>query len=103
MSDENALVSMSTRQCRLSDRVWRSEAAGHSWASTASIPVTPAWMPRLIWSMTEEPPFETVCGQLQLRSLNTLGSAPLGAANPIDTARTVAPLNNIFVITRRSP
>ena len=30
-------------------------------------------------------------------------SAPLGAANPIDTARTVAPLNNIFVITRRSP
>jgi hypothetical protein len=57
----------------------------------------------LIWSVTEDPPFETVCGQPQDRSLNTLGSAAAGAANPREAARTIAPLNNIFVITRRSP
>jgi hypothetical protein len=42
------------------DRARRAEAGGHSAASTASLPVRPAWMPRLIWSMTDDAPFETV-------------------------------------------
>ncbi len=46
--------------------------------------------------------FETVWGQLQLRSLKTLGSAPAGAANPREVPRTITPLNNIFVITQFS-
>jgi hypothetical protein len=60
-------------------------------------------MPRFIWSVTEDPPFETVCEQLQDRSLNTLGSAPAGAANPREAARTIAQLNKVFVVTRSSP
>ncbi len=70
--------------------------------STALIPARPDWIPRSIWSATDGPRFDTVCGQLQLRSLNTLGSAPAGAANPRAAPRTTAPLKNIFVVTHSS-
>ncbi len=48
--------------------------------------------------MTEGPPLQTVWGQLQLRLLNTLGSALAGAATPPQPLTTRAALTKIFVI-----
>jgi hypothetical protein len=75
-------------------------SVGYSSASTASVPDRPDWMPRLIWSTTEGPPFDTVCGQLQLRSLNTLGSAPAGAAIGTANPTARAALTRIFDTTK---
>jgi hypothetical protein len=47
----------------------------------------------------EIPPFETVCGQLQLRSLNTLGSAPAGAAIAIAVPTATAAPTKILDTT----
>jgi hypothetical protein len=79
------------------------EAGAYCWARARFPPARPDWIPRLIWSATEDPPFETVCGQLQLRSLNTLGSAPAGAATATAAPTARVALTRIFDTNRCSP
>src|ERR1700722_3147183 len=62
----------------------------------------PSRIPSLIWSDTVGAPTAAVGPppQLQLRTLNALGSAATGIATPTATLSATAALNNTFVITR---
>jgi hypothetical protein len=65
--------------------------------------VKPVRIPRFIWSMTAGPPFGGVCGQLQPRTLKTLGSALAGVDTPTAAATMMAAPATSLVITRNSP